>query len=104
MSQEQSHPNKYRFKLTFVSVVFVAFYLAILFRSYHLQILGNSQLNSLAKSQYRTELVERPKRGAIYDRNGEVLAMDVMVASVGVHPHLVRQNDPGFTLRHAPLS
>lgn len=79
----------YRMKIAFIGLVFVFFFCAVTLRSYQLQIQGNSKLNHLAKSQYRTKLTESPKRGAIYDRNGEVLALDVLVASVGIHPHLL---------------
>lgn len=89
MSQESSKRKIYRIKIVLIGLMFVFFYSAVVFRSYHLQILGNSQLNSLAESQYDTKLVERPKRGAIYDRNGDPLALDIMVSSVGIHPHQI---------------
>lgn len=81
-----------------VGFIFLGFYFIVLLRSYQLQILGNSRLNSLVKNQYTTNLVVQPKRGTIYDRNGEVLAMDVMVASIGVHPNQMSATDKAKAL------
>lgn len=73
-------------KILCVGGFFAFFYLIILGRAYQLQILGNSKLNTLVESQYKTSLLVQPKRGTIYDRNGEALAMDLRVASVAIHP------------------
>ncbi|MBU1918588.1 MAG: penicillin-binding transpeptidase domain-containing protein [bacterium] len=90
----QKHIQKVqRFKIFAVSIIFVLFYGAIIFRSYQLQILGNAKISNLTKSQYKTSLVQSPHRGTIYDRNGEILALDVLVASVGIHPHKVKKEN-----------
>lgn len=73
-------------KIVYVGCVFVLFYVIVLARAYHLLILGNTRLNSLASSQHKTHILVQPKRGTIYDRNGEPLAMDVRVSSVAIHP------------------
>lgn len=89
--QDRSKKFKiYRIKIALVGFMFFFFCCAIILRSYQLQILDNSKLKQLAKSQYNTKLIVSPRRGAIYDRNGEVLALDILVASVGIHPNQVR--------------
>lgn len=88
-------------RILYVGALFIAFYAVVLLRAYHLQILGDKKLNHKVKSQYRANLVIQPKRGAIYDRNGEVLAMDVMVASVGVHPRLIKDKAAALELIRA---
>lgn len=80
-------------KILCVGGFFAFFYLIILGRAYQLQILGNSKLNTLVVSQYKTSLLVQPKRGTIYDRNGEPLAMDVRVASVAIHPRQLDANE-----------
>lgn len=89
MADRDGENRERHVRILCVGSLFAFFYLAVLFRSYNLQILGNNRLNNLVKSQYKTSVVIQPRRGAIYDRNGEVLAMDVMVASIGIHPHLI---------------
>ena len=78
-----------RIKILVVGLFFLFFYGIIIFRSYQLQILGNSKINNLAKAQYNKNLTLSPQRGTIYDRNGETLALDILVSSIGVHPHLI---------------
>ena len=93
MTNQKNIQKVQHFKIFAVSIIFVLFYGAIIFRSYQLQILANSKISNLTKSQYKTSLVHSPHRGTIYDRNGEVLALDVLVASVGIHPHKVRKKN-----------
>lgn len=90
MQNDSSKHKSYRIKIVFVGTLFVFFFCAIVLRSYQLQILGNSKLNRLAESQYTRKLVVKPRRGTVYDRNGEPLAMDILVASIGLHPHQVQ--------------
>lgn len=91
MLNEKKTKKPHTIRIFWVGGLFALFYLVILLRSYQLQILGNAKLDHLASVQHKTKLVIQPRRGAIYDRNGEVLAMDVMVASIGLHPHLVQE-------------
>lgn len=89
MQKDNPKYKTYRIKIVFVGTLFVFFFCGIVLRSYQLQILGNSKLNRLTKHQYTRKLVVKPRRGTIYDRNGEPLAMDILVASIGLHPHHV---------------
>ncbi len=89
MHEDELKTKKHRVKISLVGLVFVFFFLAITIRSYQLQILTNTRLDNLANSQYKTKLLVSPRRGAIYDRNGNVLALDILVSSVGINPHLV---------------
>lgn len=86
-----------KLKIVFVCFCFVVFMGLLLFRGYQLQIAENSRVHRLAEKQY-TKLMPTPlKRGAIYDRNGVALAMDVQVASIALHPPLVK--DPERVVR-----
>ncbi|MCP5464031.1 MAG: transpeptidase family protein [Deltaproteobacteria bacterium] len=89
MSNKNKKLRTYRIKISLIFTLFIAFFSVICLRSYQLQILGNAKLNDLAKAQYHKKLTIKPKRGTIYDRNGDVLALDVMVTSIGIHPHLI---------------
>lgn len=86
----QKNTNKIPFlKILLVSGFFVLFSVVILGRAYQLQILGNAKLNRLVKSQHKAKVVVQPKRGTIFDRHGNPLAVDILVASVGIHPHRI---------------
>jgi cell division protein FtsI (penicillin-binding protein 3) len=85
-----SDSKKTAFRMILVVSGFIAFYGIILFRSYQLQVLGNAKINRLVENQYKSKIVEKPKRGGIFDRNHDPLAVDIEVASIGVHPHLVK--------------
>lgn len=89
MEDKEKQNRKYRIKITIIGGMFVLFFCTIVLRAYQLQILDNTKLIKLAKSQYKTKLVVNPKRGTVYDRNGEILALDTLVDSVAIHPHLI---------------
>lgn len=79
-----------KIRILVISIGFVAFLGLILFRSYQLHISENARVYSLAQKQYKANIPLQPRRGSIYDRHGRILAMDVEVASIAVHPHLVQ--------------
>lgn len=82
-----------KIRILVISLCFVVGLGLILLRSYYLQIAEDSRIHHLAQKQYNKTLPIYPKRGTIYDRNGEVLAMDVEVASIAMHPYLI-ENKP----------
>src|SRR3990167_7961634 len=75
-----------KLRILIISTFFVLFLGLILFRSYQLQIFENARVKNLARRQYQTTLPVQFKRGTIYDRNGNALALDVQVASVAIPP------------------
>lgn len=82
-----------KLRILFISIGFIAFLGLILFRGYQLHISENTRVHNLASKQYLAALPVHPKRGAIYDRNEKVLAIDVQVDSIAVHPHLIKDVD-----------
>ena len=76
-------------RILMVSVGFVLFLTVLFFRTYQLQIAENDITRRVDENQYKATLPVKPKRGTITDRNGIVLAMDVEVASIGLHPKLI---------------
>lgn len=78
-----------KLRILLIAVGFVLYLGLVLIRSYELQISENSRVHNLVSKQYRATLPVNPKRGAIYDRNGKALALDIQVASVAVHPQKI---------------
>lgn len=94
MQHDNESPiKKSQKRLVPIQAFFAFAFVIVLARAYSLQILGSERLEKLATAQYTAKLVSQPKRGTIYDRNGNVLAMDIRVSSVGIHPHKVTDTE-----------
>ncbi|MEK7790368.1 MAG: penicillin-binding protein, partial [Deltaproteobacteria bacterium] len=70
-------------KIRILAIFFVGifFFLFIIGRALQLQLIPNRKLQELAKRQYRTAITLFPKRGTIYDRNMNELAVSRKVGS-----------------------
>lgn len=78
-----------RNRLKVVGGLFLMALLIIVLRAFHLQVLQNERLGSIAQSHYTGRIPLPPKRGTICDRRGKPLAMSIASNSVFVHPHQV---------------
>src|SRR4051812_42259186 len=79
-----------RVRIAVLMLACVAFAGALLTRAAYLQLLGNPKLETLAKRQYQSKFLIRPRRGAILDRNGEPLAISVETQSLAANPSKIR--------------
>ncbi len=86
-----------RFRIFLVAGFFVTGLLGVLARGYQLQVLKSEELASIAKAGYSGVVELPPRRGTIFDREGNELAVSVEVASVYAHPKLVK--DRGKAVR-----
>ncbi len=59
---------------------------AIITRSAMIQIHSDPRLANMAKRQFQSKMLTRPRRGAIVDRNGEPLAINVEIHSLAANP------------------
>ncbi len=78
-------------RLFFIKLFFVFCSLAIVGQALYLQLGEHSKLKKLAKSQFQSQFVDFPRRGHIFDRNGEGLALSLKVHSLFVRPELFRR-------------
>lgn len=67
------------------------FMLLIFARTFTLHLSDNVALTRLAQSQYQKKMTLAPKRGNIYDQNGDELAIDVKVDSLYANPKQIKQ-------------
>ncbi len=82
--------NPYR--LGIAEILFLAFFLVIGGRAIQLQVLQGDKLMRLGQRQHLKEWIVLPKRGALFDRSGEPLALSMESQSVYARPH--RIDDP----------
>lgn len=91
VSVEKGTSNKktmYRIYIVTVCLCFA--FMIVLARASYLHLVNDDQLRSIAKQQYNAKIPVSVRRGKIFDRNGEELAVSLPVPSVYVDPTMVR--------------
>jgi len=68
-------------------------FVALISRAFQLQVLSSQNLKAMAQRQHTASLQMQPERGVIYDRNGEKLALSIMVDSVCADPSRISDAD-----------
>ncbi|TKI54682.1 PASTA domain-containing protein [Brevibacillus antibioticus] len=68
--------RKVNWRILIVALCTILIFSTLSFRIYWLQTVKASAIMETAKMQWDRQHVLKPKRGAIYDRNGEILAYD----------------------------
>ncbi|OUR92998.1 hypothetical protein A9Q84_21075 [Halobacteriovorax marinus] len=78
--------DNYKLKIKISFFVFIALFVAILSKAFIIQVGDRNHLLSKAKKQFFRERKTYPKRGNIYDRNGNPLAINVQTYSIFTIP------------------
>lgn len=73
-------------RLKFLRLIFLLIFLTLVFRLYQIQVWQHQAMAARAQKQYRSVIYQEGRRGTIYDRNNQVLALTVEVNSCAVHP------------------
>jgi cell division protein FtsI (penicillin-binding protein 3) len=90
--------NKYlRLRTGAVGILFVFFLAAVAAKAVYLQIYRGPWLSQKAAGQYVRSIQWRGKRGTIYDRKGESLAVSLEITSIAAFPPLI--DDPAGSAR-----
>ena len=71
--------------------MFALLFAALIARLFHLQIVRAGELQTRAQTQWTSESVVSPRRGAIVDRNGELLAVSATAYTASASPRQVEQ-------------
>ncbi|HXG50099.1 MAG TPA: penicillin-binding transpeptidase domain-containing protein [candidate division Zixibacteria bacterium] len=90
-------PRDNRLRLGCTKLLFVVLFATLAARAFQLQVLQGSKLRRLGERQHLKEWIVLPKRGALFDRSGEALALSLEAQSVYARPH--RLKDPEETAR-----
>ncbi|MBI3544762.1 MAG: hypothetical protein HY075_15940 [Deltaproteobacteria bacterium] len=73
---------------------FLIFAGAIVARAVQLQLYSDPRLARMAERQFSSKLTALPRRGLIFDRNGEGLAISIKVHSLFFRPEIARKELP----------
>ena len=75
--------NKYfKFRILLIGIFFIMAFTAIAAKAVHLQVYRSHWLSEKASRQYEKSLTIHGKRGTIYDRNRNEMAVSVDVTSI----------------------
>ncbi len=77
-------------RIYFISGLFTAMLIVIVFRAGYLQLWRASWLAQKAEKQYERSLSLYGKRGVIFDRNHKKLADTLAITSIGAHPRQIK--------------
>ena len=81
-----------RISIRVCALLFLVVFAIIGVRAWFLQILNSQELTRTLERQYKTSVLLSPKRGTIYDCNGNEMAISVQVESLFARPHQI--SDP----------
>jgi cell division protein FtsI (penicillin-binding protein 3) len=84
-------------RILLVGILFVAAFAAIAAKAVHLQVYRSAWLSEKASSQYEKSLTIYGKRGVIYDRNLNEMAVSIDVTSIAAYP--ARVENPKATAK-----
>jgi cell division protein FtsI (penicillin-binding protein 3) len=87
-----------RIRLTVVILAFAVLAVGMLARSTWIQLIGDPKLEVLAKKQFQSKLVLKPRRGLILDTNGEPLAINLETSSLAGNPSKIIKDKPTLLL------
>lgn len=75
-----------RIRIRLVGFLFLMVFSCIVVRAFQLQVVGQEEWRKRAERQHQKTVSLTPKRGTIFDRNGEELALSVRVDSIYIEP------------------
>lgn len=91
--RRRSIPKRERWRYHAVTVLFGLGLLGLVARLFTLQVLNGAEYSDIARRQYESRVPLQADRGAIYDRNGTLLATSVPALSFAVDPEMVEDPD-----------
>ena len=81
-------------RIAAAKILFLLLFVAVGARAVQLQMLQGEKLMKLGQRQHLKEWIVLPKRGALFDRGGEPLALSMESHSVYARPHRVQDPEP----------
>ena len=88
--QEKGAGKEFGLRLSIVALLFALVAGAVLVRLLSIQVIDAQKYKNMATRQHEREVIEEAKRGGIFDRSGNPLAVSVQKISFFADPYLVR--------------
>jgi cell division protein FtsI (penicillin-binding protein 3) len=82
--------ESYQQRLRWVQIGFISVAVILILRVVQLQVFPDQRLARLSMRQFQSQISALPVRGAIYDRNGEALALSRKVFSIYIRPLILK--------------
>ena len=92
-------PQRHKRRTIIVGCLFILWLSAVGVRAGYLQLFKGPGLSDEAAGQYTRELRLRAKRGTIYDRNHQAMAVSIETTSVAAYPALFADRKTSKTIR-----
>lgn len=93
MARKKKKTSYLKARVIIVFCFFIVCFSFLLFKIFVLQILPNSNLESLKERQHKTNIEFLSNRGSIFDRNLHELATSNIVNSIAINPKKVKNRD-----------
>lgn len=84
-------------KIVSVYLIFIALFLLVFLKAFKVQVLDREHLFTKSKGQTLREVKVFPKRGSVYDRNGDPLAINVQTYSIFTIPKFLKNKRKTYT-------
>ncbi len=79
-----------KLRMTAVMLLCIGLAASVLTRAIYIQLIQDPRLEAMAKKQFHSKVLIRPRRGTIVDRNGEALAVNVEIRSLAANPSKIQ--------------
>ncbi len=89
-------------RIALILIFFTLLFGVIIGRAYQLQVIDRDKLTGLIEQQYLKYVTIPPKRGTIYDRKNEELALSIEVDSLYARPGKIRDKE-GLAKKLSPI-
>ena len=96
-SSDSSHIRWIRFRLFLITGGLLCAFLLLIARSFQIQFFQSQDWTDFANKQIQRNLRLEPRRGDIYDRNGQELAVSIEMESLSANPRIIE--NPAATAR-----
>ena len=80
------YENDIRKRTLVLSFILAAWATVVALRLVQIQVFGHTRAKAAVLDQNRDKITMEPRRGTIFDRNGEILACSLPAVSVNIRP------------------
>lgn len=91
--------SEIKYRINIVLIIFMFLLLVLIARMFYWQIIRGKEMKEQSYAQQTKNRIISPKRGVIYDRNGEVLAESINVETLSVTPKNIKDENKEKTAK-----